>query len=69
VLRVCTAPGCSTLTLGRLCIGHEPPVEPRRYARGRPYRLKEREVAGTLVASSAARQEPGVNVVLLEGAS
>lgn len=24
MLRVCSQPGCTTLTLGRLCIDHEP---------------------------------------------
>jgi hypothetical protein len=44
MLRKCVHPGCETLTLGSLCIHHEPPVEPRTFPRGRPYRLKDRDV-------------------------
>ena len=44
MLKVCGAPGCETLTFGELCLVHEPPVEPRYFPRGRPYRLKDREV-------------------------
>ena len=44
MLKVCGAPGCEALTLGDLCLSHEPPVEPRYFPRGRPYRLKDREV-------------------------
>ena len=44
MLRECGAPGCETLTLGGLCLAHEPPAEPRYFPRGRPYRLREREV-------------------------
>lgn len=44
MLKMCAAPGCETLTFGGLCLVHEPPVEPRYFPRGRPYRLKDREV-------------------------
>lgn len=44
MLKVCGAPGCETLTFGGLCLVHEPPVEPRHFQRGRPYRLNDREV-------------------------
>jgi hypothetical protein len=44
MLKVCGAPECETLTFGGLCLVHEPPVEPRYFQRGRPYRLKDREV-------------------------
>lgn len=47
MLQVCGAPGCETLTLGGLCLTHEPPVEPRYFPRGRPYRLGAREVPVT----------------------
>lgn len=47
MLRMCGAPGCETLTLGGLCVAHEPPVEPRYFPRGRPYRLNAREVPAT----------------------
>lgn len=44
MLRTCSANGCETLTFGPLCLDHEPPAEPRRFPRGRPYRLRDREV-------------------------
>jgi hypothetical protein len=44
MLNVCRASGCETLTLGALCLTHEPPLEQRYFPRGRPYRLKDREV-------------------------
>jgi hypothetical protein len=44
MLRTCEADGCHTLTFGPLCLAHEPPAAPRRFPRGRPYRLIEREV-------------------------
>jgi hypothetical protein len=68
MLRVCAAPDCPTLTLGSHCIGHEPPPEPRRFARGRPFPRIERESPETPLAS-ATRQERAARVVLLEGAS
>jgi len=37
VIRACDQPGCSTLTLGPLCLAHELPVT-RTFPRGRPYR-------------------------------
>ncbi len=37
MLRRCGHSGCETLTLGGLCIAHEPPVELRVFPRGRPY--------------------------------
>jgi len=48
MLRTCSADGCETLTFGPLCLTHAPPAEPRRYTRGRPYRLREREVSAEL---------------------
>ena len=47
MLRTCEAPGCDTLTFGPLCLAHEPPPVPRRFPRGRPYRI-DREVTSTL---------------------
>jgi hypothetical protein len=44
MLRTCEAQGCETLTFGPLCLAHEPPTLPRRFPRGRPYRLIDREV-------------------------
>ena len=48
MLRTCEAAGCETLTFGPLCLAHEPPAVPRRFPRGRPYRLVEREVTADL---------------------
>ena len=48
MLRTCQADGCDTLTLGELCLTHEPQLPPQRYPRGRPYRLKDREVTSGL---------------------
>jgi hypothetical protein len=45
---MCQADGCETLTFGPLCLAHEPPAVPRRFPRGRPYRLLEREVTDDL---------------------
>jgi hypothetical protein len=37
MLVVCSAPGCTTLTMGGgTCVAHDPPVTVS-YARGRPY--------------------------------
>ena len=48
MLRTCQTDGCETLTFGPLCLAHEPPATPRRFPRGRPYRLIEREVTDDL---------------------
>ena len=45
MLRTCDHPGCATLTLGTLCIAHEPPVETRAFPRGRPFPRVLRERA------------------------
>jgi len=37
LLRVCSHPECSTLTMGELCLEHEAPVV-KTFARGRPFR-------------------------------
>jgi hypothetical protein len=37
IIRPCEHNGCNTLTLGRFCIRHEPPVEARVFPRGRPF--------------------------------
>ena len=44
MLRVCAHRDCSTLTLGTLCVVHEPPVTVRRWPRGRPYSRRERRL-------------------------
>src|SRR5436305_6703073 len=48
MLRTCEADGCTTLTFGPLCLAHEPPAAPRRFPRGRPYALRDREVTEAL---------------------
>jgi hypothetical protein len=37
MLNVCGHQGCETLTLGGLCIAHEPPIGTRVFPRGRPF--------------------------------
>ena len=71
MLRICSAPGCATLTLGSLCLAHEPVVVARVFPRGRPYRLKDREVVAAVpvrLTPVAAEKEHATGVVLLEGA-
>jgi hypothetical protein len=36
MLVACSAPGCTTLTMGGTCVAHDPPAT-MTYARGRPY--------------------------------
>jgi len=36
LLRECAHPGCTTLTMGALCVAHEAPVT-RVFPRGRPF--------------------------------
>lgn len=48
MLRSCQADGCETLTFGPLCLAHEPVQPPRRFPRGRPFRLAEREVTSSV---------------------
>ena len=68
MLTTCTSPGCNTLTFGPLCLVHEPSVEPRLFPRGRPYRLKEREVLTVPVLTHAAGKDQTPRVVFMEGA-
>jgi len=37
MLRICDHSKCGTLTLGRFCVLHEPPVHGERFPRGRPF--------------------------------
>ena len=37
MLHSCAASGCSTLTLGRFCVAHEPVGVSRQFVRGRPF--------------------------------
>ena len=66
MLQVCNEPGCSTLTMGALCLLHEPPVGDRIFPRGRPYPLEHREV---LVPAALLGKTTDLDVVLLEGAT
>jgi hypothetical protein len=50
----CAEPGCSTLTLGRLCIAHEPKVT-RVFVRGRPWPPRQPLTAVAAVLPTAAR--------------
>jgi hypothetical protein len=69
MLRICSAPGCGTFTLGALCAAHEPVAVDRVFPRGRPYRLKDRELLAPIPAHLVrAGKEPAASVVLLEGA-
>ena len=49
LLQLCRHPGCTTMTIGGLCVEHEPVVESRTYPRGRPFPPRAR-----LVIESAA---------------
>jgi hypothetical protein len=37
LLQLCLHPGCTTWTIGPLCIAHEPVQEPQVFPRGRPF--------------------------------
>lgn len=37
LLQLCRHPGCTTRTIGGLCVEHEPVTEPREFPRGRPF--------------------------------
>jgi len=58
MLRVCAHRDCSTLTLGMLCVVHEPPVEVRRWPRGRPYARRERRPADAATQIATAEHQP-----------
>jgi hypothetical protein len=44
MLRICAHPDCTTLTLGMLCVVHEPPVGTVAWPRGRPYSRRQRRL-------------------------
>jgi hypothetical protein len=80
MLRVCEHPECGTLTLGRFCLLHEPPVIAERFPRGRPFArglpLVEDGLLGAaldpalLAAGTAALGElEPIRAVSLEGGS
>jgi hypothetical protein len=68
MLKTCSAPNCSTLTLGSLCIAHEPAPARRRYPRGRPYRRHDREAGKIAAPALAGAGEHTSRVVSLESA-
>jgi hypothetical protein len=37
LLQLCIHPGCTTRTIGSLCVDHEPVREPVVFPRGRPF--------------------------------
>jgi hypothetical protein len=56
MLRVCSEPGCTTLTLGRLCIDHEPvqSQRPVEVASPAPVEANAAEPERTAPAGAAA---------------
>jgi hypothetical protein len=56
LLQPCQHPGCTTRTIGTLCVAHEPVREPRVFPRGRPFPPLARELYGRPV-SGLVRQE------------
>jgi hypothetical protein len=44
LLQLCLHPGCTTWTIGTLCVAHEPVREPRVFPRGRPFPPVAREL-------------------------
>jgi hypothetical protein len=67
MLEICTFPGCSTLTIGRLCLRHEPASGPRVFPRGRPHPRHDGERKLLTVTLPAAEKELVPDVVLMEG--
>ena len=67
MLETCTAPGCTTLTIGSLCREHEPQRFVQAFPRGRPYPpLSLRP--GTRPTAPTGKELVS-DVVLMEGAS
>jgi hypothetical protein len=56
LLQLCTHPGCATLTIGGLCIEHEPVLPARVFPRGRPFPPVPRGFERRSVASLRARE-------------
>jgi hypothetical protein len=44
LLQRCLHPGCTTWTIGTLCVAHEPVQEPHVFPRGRPFPPLAREL-------------------------
>jgi hypothetical protein len=49
----CTAPGCTTLTIGPFCIAHDI-VVPGEFSRGRPYPPPARVIVASATRSAVA---------------
>ena len=58
MLRICAHPDCTTMTLGTLCVVHEPPVEIVVWPRGRPYSRRKRRLPAGAAQVVAADEEP-----------
>jgi hypothetical protein len=58
MVMTCAEPGCSTLTLGRLCIAHEPKVA-QVFVRGRPWPpVKPLTAVAAVLPTTARMLEP-----------
>ena len=64
MLRICAHPDCNTLTLGTLCLTHEPPIAAERWPRGRPYSRRERRLPASAILAGTPNDEltPAVSV-------
>jgi hypothetical protein len=58
MLHTCVAPGCSTFTLGRFCVAHEPVTVTRVFARGRPFVRPAKELPAALAELPALLRVP-----------
>jgi hypothetical protein len=56
LLELCRHPGCTTLTIGGLCVEHEPVREALVFPRGRPFPPLARRGADQAVVSSLRPQ-------------
>jgi hypothetical protein len=68
MLATCAVPGCTTLTIGRLCVEHEPRRLVQAFPRGRPHPPRRVRVRATRLTVPAGK-ELVPDVVLMEGAS
>ena len=48
LLQICAHPGCTVLTIGELCLEHEPVRESRTFPRGRPFPPVARDLLAPL---------------------
>ena len=58
MLRICAHQDCTTLTLGTLCVVHEPPIEARSWPRGRPYSRRERRLPAGAASFVTPEEDP-----------